>query len=113
MASSKQPLAILRLGNGRSLEIVSQDALAALVKDSERYDVLLSGINKIWLYPMIVDFRKQLDGLVVLVVEALDKDPLSGDLFLNIKCPFAKRAKIFKQSYRKFSVSLRQECVIY
>ena len=31
---------------------------------------------------MIVDFRKQLDGLIVLVIESLDKDPSSGDLFI-------------------------------
>ena len=34
--------------------------------------MLLSSIKSIWLYPMIVDFRKQLDGLVVLVIEALN-----------------------------------------
>ena len=31
---------------------------------------------------MMVDFRKQRDGLNVLVIEALDKDPSSGDLFI-------------------------------
>ena len=31
---------------------------------------------------MVLDFRKQLDGLIVLVAEALDKDPSSGDLFI-------------------------------
>ena len=31
---------------------------------------------------MMVDFRKQLDGLVKIIVEALDKDPSSGDLFV-------------------------------
>ena len=31
---------------------------------------------------MIVDFRKQLDGLIVIIVDALDKDPSSGDLFI-------------------------------
>ena len=36
MASSKQPLSILRHGNGRSLEVVSQDALLGLVRDSVR-----------------------------------------------------------------------------
>ena len=36
IASSNPPLAILRLGNGRSLEIVSQGALLGLVRDSER-----------------------------------------------------------------------------
>ena len=30
---------------------------------------------------MIVDFRKQLDGLIVIIVDALDTDPSSGDLF--------------------------------
>ena len=44
--------------------------------------MLLSSIKRIWLYPMIVDFRKQLDGLILLVVEALDKDPSSEDLFI-------------------------------
>ena len=44
--------------------------------------MLLSSIKSIWLYPMVVDFRKQLDGLIVLVVEALDKDPSSGDMFI-------------------------------
>ena len=31
---------------------------------------------------MIVDFRKQLDGPIVIIVDALDKDPSSGDLFI-------------------------------
>ena len=30
----------------------------------------------------MVDFRKQLNGLMVLIVDALDKDPASGELFL-------------------------------
>ena len=44
--------------------------------------MLLSSIKSIWLYPMIVDFRKQLDGLIVIIVDALDKDPSSGDLVI-------------------------------
>ena len=44
--------------------------------------MLLSSIKSIWLYPMIVDFRKQLDGLIVLIVDAQDIDPSSGDLFI-------------------------------
>ena len=44
--------------------------------------MLLSSIKSIWLYPMIVDFRKQLDGLIIIIVDALDKDPSSGDLFI-------------------------------
>ena len=35
MASSKQPLALLRLSNGRSLEVISQETLLALVRDFE------------------------------------------------------------------------------
>ena len=31
---------------------------------------------------MMVDFRKQLDGLIVIIVDALDKDSSSGDLFI-------------------------------
>jgi transposase len=30
----------------------------------------------------VVDFRKKLNGLIVLMVEALDKDPGSGELFI-------------------------------
>ena len=33
IASPKQPLALLHLGNGCSLEIISQEALLALVRD--------------------------------------------------------------------------------
>ena len=44
--------------------------------------MILSCIKKIWLYPAVVDFRKQLNGLMVLIVDALDKDPASGELFL-------------------------------
>lgn len=38
--------------------------------------------QKIWLYPSPVDFRKQIDGLVVLVSDQLDLNPTSGELFL-------------------------------
>ena len=38
--------------------------------------------KNIWLYPEVVDFRKQLNGLIVLIVDALDKDPGSGELFI-------------------------------
>lgn len=36
----------------------------------------------IWLYPQPVDFRKQIDGLVLLISEHLKLNPLSGQLFL-------------------------------
>ena len=38
--------------------------------------------TSIWLYPEIVDFRKQIDGLVLLVADHLQKTPTSGQLFL-------------------------------
>ena len=43
---------------------------------------MLNCIKKIWLYPEVVDFRKQLKGLIVLIIDALDKDPGSGELFI-------------------------------
>jgi len=36
----------------------------------------------IWLYPKPVDFRKQMDGLVMLVADHLKLTPTSGQLFL-------------------------------
>ena len=44
--------------------------------------MLLSNSCKIWLYPEVVDFRKQLNGLIVLIVNVLGKDPGSGELFI-------------------------------
>ena len=44
--------------------------------------MILSCVKKIWLYPEVVDFRKQLNVLIVLIVEALHKDPGSGELFI-------------------------------
>lgn len=36
----------------------------------------------IWLYPRPIDFRKQIDGIVILIAEHLELDPTSGQLFL-------------------------------
>jgi transposase len=36
----------------------------------------------IWLHPGAIDFRKQIDGLVMLVADHLKLDPASGQLFL-------------------------------
>lgn len=36
----------------------------------------------IWFHPEPVDFRKQIDGLIMLVADQLELDPLSGQLFL-------------------------------
>ena len=36
----------------------------------------------IWLYPTPVDFRKQIDGLVILIADELYLKPTSGELFI-------------------------------
>lgn len=38
--------------------------------------------QKIWFYQSPVDFRKQLDGLIILVASQLKLDPTSGQLFI-------------------------------
>lgn len=38
--------------------------------------------GSIWLYPSLIDFRKQIDGLVILVADQLQLNPTSGQLFL-------------------------------
>jgi len=44
---------------------------------------MLFGFNdKIWFYRKPVDFRKQIDGLVVVVADQLQQDPTSGQLFI-------------------------------
>jgi len=44
--------------------------------------MFLTFSGKIWFYPKPVDFRKQLNGLVVLIADTLEKDPGSGELFI-------------------------------
>jgi transposase len=44
--------------------------------------MLLSFNTGIWFYPRPIDFRKQLDGLVMLVADHLQLNPTSGQLFL-------------------------------
>ena len=44
--------------------------------------MLLSFNAPIWFYPKPIDFRKQLDGLVILVSDHLQLNPASGQLFL-------------------------------
>ena len=36
----------------------------------------------IWFYRQPVDFRKQIDGLVILVADTLNQNPTSGQLFV-------------------------------
>lgn len=36
----------------------------------------------LWLYPKRVDFRRQIDGLVLLIIDKLEQDPVSGQLFI-------------------------------
>jgi len=50
---------------------------------------MLSFFNtKIWLHPLPTDFRKQIDGLVLIIADQLKLDPTSGQLFLfrNKRC---------------------------
>ena len=38
--------------------------------------------SSVWLYRQPVDFRKQIDGLMILVADTLGRDPVSGQLFV-------------------------------
>jgi transposase len=44
--------------------------------------MLLGFRQPIWFYQRPVDFRKQIDGLALLVADQLNKDPASGQLFI-------------------------------
>ena len=44
--------------------------------------MFLSFNTKIWLYPNPIDFRKQIDGIVMFIADHLQKNPTSGQLFL-------------------------------
>ena len=43
---------------------------------------MLSFNSKIWFYRQPIDFRKQINGLIILVADTLKKDPTSGQLFI-------------------------------
>jgi IS66 Orf2 like protein len=43
---------------------------------------MLTFNSTIWLYPQPIDFRKQIDGLVLLVADHLHLNPTSGQMFL-------------------------------
>ena len=55
--------------------------------------MLLSMNGPIWLHPEPIDFRRQIDGLVVLVADHLKLNPTSGQLFL-FRDRTAKKIKI-------------------
>ena len=44
--------------------------------------MILPFTNQIWFYPKVIDFRKQLNGLMMLVVDTLGRNPGSGELFI-------------------------------
>lgn len=44
--------------------------------------MLLPLSMSIWLYPQPIDFRKQMDGLIMLVASHLNLNPTSGQIFL-------------------------------
>ena len=48
--------------------------------------MLLSYATPIWLYPKPIDFRKQIDGIVILIADHLQLNPVSGQLFLFRNC---------------------------
>ena len=44
---------------------------------------MLWGFNQpIWFYQQPIDFRRQLDGLIILTADALNENPTSGHLFI-------------------------------
>lgn len=44
--------------------------------------MLLPFNGSVWFYRHPIDFRKQIDGLMILVADTLEKDPTSGQVFL-------------------------------
>ena len=42
----------------------------------------LSYQTPLWFYPMPVDFRRQIDGLMIVVADQLERIPTSGELFI-------------------------------
>jgi transposase len=44
--------------------------------------MLFGTSQPIWFYQSPIDFRKQIDALVILVSDKLELDPLSGQLFI-------------------------------
>ena len=44
--------------------------------------MLLPFNAKVYFYRRPIDFRKQIDGIVILVADTLKKDPVSGQLFV-------------------------------
>lgn len=49
--------------------------------------------SEIWLHPHPIDFRKQIDGLIILVADHLQLNPTSGQMFL-FRNRTAKKIKI-------------------
>lgn len=44
--------------------------------------MIISYNTPLWLYPQPIDFRKQIDGLVLLIADCLQLQPTSGQLFM-------------------------------
>ncbi len=63
--------------------------------------MLFSFNTAIWLYPQPVDFRKQIDGLVILVADHLQLKPNSGQLFL-FRNRTASKIKLLCWDYNGF-----------
>ena len=43
---------------------------------------MLWGFNSIWFYQQPIDFRRQLNGLIILTADKLESNPTSGQLFI-------------------------------
>jgi len=55
--------------------------VTATIDETEK--LMLSVINsKLWFYKQPIDFRKQIDGLVVLLADQLNQNPTSGQIFI-------------------------------
>ena len=78
-----KPLGVLEFPNGTKLLIHDILLLTELPKLClPRPYSMLPSHSKIWFYRQPIDFRKQIDGLVLLVDGNLGKDPTSGQLFI-------------------------------
>jgi transposase len=60
--------------------------------------MLLPFNTTIWFYRQPIDFRKQIDGIVILVADTLQKDPVSGQLFVFRKRKADKLKMLYWES---------------
>ena len=64
---------------------ILEEWVLVLILEIERHQLHYIGpvyLKVIWLYSQPIDFRKQIDGLVLLIADHLQLNPTSGQLFL-------------------------------